>query len=385
MERVAFTPRADWRARLESHGFHFHTIPAPGTDGTYWDERAAYQFSESQILTLERATQGVFKLCLDAVEHVIVRNRFAELKIPPAFAELCRKSWDRDDPTVYGRFDFAYDGRNPPKLLEFNADTPTALLEAAVAQWVWLEDQISAGELPSDADQFNSIHEKLLEQLGFLRARRGVQRLSLASVWTSDEDRGTVEYLRDIAHQVGMHTQHLGIDEIGWDSVRNTFVDLENNPITHLFKLYPWEWLIHEPFGEFLLRDTTILMEPAWKMILSNKGILPILHELSPGHPNLLPSSFSPLGGEYVRKPIFSREGANITIRKGQGIISSGGEYGEEGWVYQAYAPLPRFGGAYPVIGSWVIGDMSAGIGIREDDSEITKNTSRFVPHYFLR
>jgi glutathionylspermidine synthase len=90
------------------------------------------------------------------------------------------------------------------------------------------------------------------------------------------------------------------------------------------------------------------------------------------------------MSGAYVRKPMFSREGANITIRKGNEVVSSGGEYGEEGWVYQAYAPLPRFGAAYPVIGSWVIGDMSAGIGIREDDSEITKNTSRFVPHYFL-
>jgi glutathionylspermidine synthase len=40
--------------------------------------------------------------------------------------------------------------------------------------------------------------------------------------------------------------------------------------------------------------------------------------------------------------------------------------------------------GSFPVIGSWVIGDAAAGIGIREDDGPITRNSSRFVPHYFL-
>ena len=44
---------------------------------------------------------------------------------------------------------------------------------------------------------------------------------------------------------------------------------------------------------------------------------------------------------------------------------------------------LPAFDGNYPVIGSWIIGDDAAGIGIREDDTPITRNTSRFVPHYF--
>jgi glutathionylspermidine synthase len=37
---------------------------------------------------------------------------------------------------LYGRFDLAYRGDGPPKLLEYNADTPTALFEAAVVQWI---------------------------------------------------------------------------------------------------------------------------------------------------------------------------------------------------------------------------------------------------------
>ena len=31
-----------------------------------------------------------------------------------------------------------------------------------------------------------------------------------------------------------------------------------------------------------------------------------------------------------------------------------------------------------------MIGDEPAGIGMREDATEITRDTSRFVPHYFV-
>jgi glutathionylspermidine synthase len=59
------------------------------------------------------------------------------------------------------------------------------------------------------------------------------------------------------------------------------------------------------------------------------------------------------------------------------------GTYGEEGYVYQALAPLPSFAGAHPVIGSWVIAGEPAGIGIRESEGLITTDRSRFIPHFF--
>ena len=46
-------------------------------------------------------------------------------------------------------------------------------------------------------------------------------------------------------------------------------------------------------------------------------------------------------------------------------------------------APLPEFGGRYPVLGSWVVGDQAAGLCIREGRSLITTNMSHFVPHCF--
>jgi glutathionylspermidine synthase len=127
------------------------------------------------------------------------------------------------------------------------------------------------------------------------------------------------------------------------------------------------------------------MIEPPWKLILSCKGILPLLWELFPDHPNLLPAYFTEerLPGDRVIKPLYSREGANVRIVRGGEVITSGGSYGREGTICQQYLPLPCFDGNYPVVGSWVIGGEPAGIGIREDRSEITTNSSRFIPHYF--
>jgi len=126
-------------------------------------------------------------------------------------------------------------------------------------------------------------------------------------------------------------------------------------------------------------------VEPAWKAILSNKMMLVILHELFPNSPYILPARFNQqLTGSYVRKPVFSREGANVTIVKNGVVVDeTGGEYGEEGFIYQQYNELPDFSGNVPIIGSWLIGGVPAGMGIREGSKLITNNTSRFVPHYF--
>jgi glutathionylspermidine synthase len=188
--------------------------------------------------------------------------------------------------------------------------------------------------------------------------------------------------------QAGWDARPVFIEDLGWNGER--FVDLEEEPIEALFKLYPWEWLVREQFGSHLLSRPAAMIEPAWKLLLSNKALLVVLWELYPGHANLLPARFDEhgLGREYVKKPLLAREGSNVTMRTRAGEQSVEGTYGAEGFVYQALAPLPDFGSPqsprYPVIGSWIVGDAPAGIGIREDDSPITRNTSRFVPHYFV-
>ena len=253
-------------------------------------------------------------------------------------------------------------------------------------QWHWLEDlkgRESPRQLPPDADQFNSLHEKLIDRWRALTRPAGDNILHLSCVQESPEDLGNVEYLRDCALQAGWDARQLYIEDLGWDGER--FVDLDEEPVETLFKLYPWEWLVREEFGQHLLARPAQLIEPAWKMLLSNKALLVVLWELNYAHPNLLPAYFdeSRFAGEYAKKPLLAREGSNVTLRRRSATIEQPGEYGEEGFVYQGLAPLPQFEGRHAVIGSWIVGEEPAGIGIREDDSPITRNSSRFVPHYF--
>lgn len=372
MRREPRQPRAGWQKRCEDAGFFFHSM-----GGVYWDESACYRFDAAQIDRLEEVTAELHHLCLQVVKEAINSKRLAEFAIPASFHDLVAESWTRAEPSLFGRFDFSWDGEGEPKLLEYNADTPTALLEASVVQWHWLEDT------QKDADQFNSLHEKLVARWQALREQTGGERLHLACVDESDEDLGNVEYLRDCALQAGWDARRIAIRDLGWNGAQ--FVDLEEAPVTRLFKLYPWEWLAREEFGRHLLARPAQMIEPAWKMLLSNKALLVLLWEMNYGHPNLLPAYFSPerFAGEYVKKPLLSREGANVTIRSRGKVRWQPGDYGKEGFVYQGVAPLPSFEGRYPVIGSWIVGEDPAGIGIREDDSPITRNSSRFLPHYF--
>ena len=374
MERLAIAPRPDWQKKVEEYGMAYHTI-----DGdVYWDESACYSFSSAEIDELDTATAELQEMCIAAAEHVITNRLYEKLQIPPLAIQLIEQSWEQDDPTLYGRFDLAYDGISPPKMLEYNADTPTALLEASVIQWFWLKERFP------DADQFNSIHEKLIDGWKNIQPRLN-GTLYFSCVKDAPEDRGNIDYLRDTAMQAGLQTGHIFIEDIGYDPRSKCFVDDSCAPIGHLFKLYPWEWLIYESFGRHLETAAMTLIEPAWKMILSNKAILPILWELNPHHPNLLEASFEPghFRDNFVSKPFLSREGNNICIHRNGTVAEYDGSYSCSSTVYQEYAAIPCFDGNFPVIGSWVIQGEPAGIGIREDRSEVTTNSSRFVPHLF--
>lgn len=378
MRRELLAPRPGWQHEMESIGFHYHTI-----DGTYWDESHCYVFTESEIDGLESATAELHEMALNAAQHVVGSQRYEEFAIPQEWVPAIEHSWnayrsDRPDGfTLFGRMDLSYDGASPPKLLEYNADTPTACVEASIAQWHWLQ------AVRPDADQFNSLHEKLIDAWRALRTASGETRMHFAAVADSQEDWGNLDYLRDTAMQAGWQTFGLPVERIGWNGTK--FVDEFNLPIDWLVKLYPWEWLVREDFGPALLASAMKVIEPAWKMLLSNKAILVVLWELYPEHPNLLPAYYepAPLGSSYVKKPKLAREGANVSLVESAMVQTTDGEYGAEGYVYQAVAPLPRFDDDYALIGSWIVGEQPAGIGIREDTSPITRNTSRFVPHYF--
>ncbi len=386
MERLEVTPRADWRDTAEAHGFSFHSPE----DDPYWDESACYRFSMAEIEEgLEDPAEELEQMCFDIVEAAVADEAIlAKLRIPEAYWDYVADSWRNKEKNLYGRMDFAFDGTGPAKLYEYNADTPTSLYESAIFQWVWLEQASERGIVPEGADQFNSLHEKLVEAFD----RFGIDGpLHLACAQDSDEDAGTVEYLEDCARQAGVDARRLFIEEIGVSDT-GWFTDPDDEAIGTLFKLYPWEWLLREPFAKNIPGSHCHIIEPAWKSILSNKGLLPLLWERFPGHPNLLPAVFEddPAAADfavpYVRKPIYSREGWNVEIvgAPGAGSSAEPGPYGDEGHVLQAFHPLPEFAGRHPMCGVWLVASQAAGMCVREDAGLVTTDDAHFIPHFIL-
>jgi glutathionylspermidine synthase len=375
-------PRWDWKEEADRVGFTFHHM-----DGQqYWDESAWYGFTLQQAEEIETAAETLHAMCLDFVAEAVKSERIMErLAIPEAHRDYVADTWTRGDPSLYGRFDFAYDGKGPPKLYEYNADTPTSIFETAVFQWLWLEARIKDGALPANADQFNSLFEKLRDRFGAIFPNGGYVHFS--SDPDHVEDRQTVKFLEDLAVQAGLTPKFVSIHDIGLDG-DGRFVDEQNDIIQAAFKLYPWEMMLREDYAENVAASKTMFLEPAWKSLLSNKGLLPMLWERHAGHPNLLEAWFeddpgaAALGDSYVRKPLFSREGANIELVEAgvsEPVLDQG--YGAEGWIRQALHKPPKVDGNYPVIGAWIVGEEAAGMGIREDSGPVTKNMSRYLPH----
>ena len=366
MRRLVQAARPDRLERARRMGFAFAEIAGE----PYWDETACYAFTSAEVDVLEAATAELEALVRAAVAHLVREDSGRSLGLSDAAWGLAKRSWARQEPSLYGRFDLRWDGSGPPQLLEYNADTPTALFEAAVVQWEWLQCTDPA------QDQFNSLHEALIAAW----PRLGLPgRVHFACAAGSAEDRGTLDYLRDTALQAGLSAPALEMGEIGWDG--RQFRDAGEAPIDALFKLYPWDWLLAEPFGRHVAGAETRWLEPPWRMLPASKAFLALLWALFPGHPNLLPAYLEPgrCGGPELGKPFFGREGANITGPHGE----TPGPYGGQPKVWQAYAELPCFDGRYPVLGSWVVAGQPHGLGIREDATPITRDSSCFVPHFF--
>lgn len=383
MKKVAINERPAWREYAESVGFDFHTF-----DGeAYWDESAYYQFSLEQIeQDIEAPTEELHQMALSLVPDILAdEKKLRLLEVPEQYWDWLAQSWRTEQPHLYGRLDLAYHGKGPAKLLELNYDTPTSLFETGFFQWVWLEDQMTRGQLPQGADQFNSLQDKLEQTFASIPLR---QPCYFSCVGDNIEDKGTVNYLLDIATQAGIDGRFLPLELLG--EMDGQLVDADDFPVQAMFKLYPWEFMLREEFGPHLLTSDTQWLEPAWKMLLSNKGILPLLWQKFPNHPNLLPSFFESPGeaslrSGWVRKPLYSREGANIELIDPQGNkLVVDGPYTDAGFIRQEFYALPKFDQSYTLIGSWLVGDSAAGIGIREDNSLITKDSSRFLPHIIL-
>lgn len=364
MRRINVRPRNGYKQKIEELGFCFH-------EG-YWKEEACYEFGMAEIEAIEKATNECYAMCCDAVQHMIDSETFPMDGIPQRLKDAIVASWEKDDLSLYGRFDFAFDG-NTPKLLEFNADTPTSLLECSVIQWDWKQ------EVFPSCDQFNGIHEALVQSFRDIHGQFGFGKYHFACCRENLEDEETLQYILSAAMEAGLDVAEVSMEQMLLDD--GVFRTANGDRVECCFKLYPWEWMMAES-PEGCMADT-VWIEPLWKSLMSNKLLLRVLYDLYPDSPYILKCQHTPDGlKSYCKKPIFGREGANVVLVKDGSVLEqTGGEYGNDGYVYQDIADIPCFDGKYPIIGSWVIGGEAAGMGIRESSTRITDNMSEFIPH----
>lgn len=478
MERIHVMPRTlrpHWQDEVRRQGLVYldtllvddeatGNVPADGkvTGGVveYWREGSYYQFNEAARLALETAADTLLGMYVEVGDYVIKHNLFAEMGIPAYAIPAIKRTWEDDlrdyhAPSVYGRFDIRY-GPNPqlaaadptlmvPKLLEYNADTPTSLVESAIIQYYWWEHYRDVG-----MGQWNNIHEALvqawIDHIGVYEARTGrkvsVIYFSHTKAETSGEDMMNTSYIahtaEEAAKQMGRSIQikflyqeeiqlleHYeedaptyrpmqGITDfapIGPSNRRVTHtdvIDAGGNEIHMIFKLYPWEWMVNEQGGEAfcqnLLRPNgTVWIEPIWRLLYSNKRSLVYLWRLFGNQPEgqyLLPAydpdDKLPPGflDNHVAKPNLGREGAGVTIVKdGKVLVQGSRDYGDSGYTLQGLAMLPNFRDPfaqednYAVTGVWTSGfgdnTRSVGMCLREG-GPVTGNTSFFSPHVII-
>lgn len=376
MKRLFISPRENVSKSLNDIYFTYHST-CKQQKKSFWNESVYYEFSLEEVEHIESTTEELHNRSLDVVDYVVKNpDILNEFNIPSYAHSVICDSWKYNDPTLMGRFDLSFNNDTKEiKCLEYNADTPTLAIETALAQWFWLQDVFPG------YDQYNSLHEKLIDGYSNLKTTIKGNTFYFTSVSFEEEDVRHIEYFMDLATQAGLQCSYIPIDRIGWNEIEKSFKDENEYPIKFLHKLYPWEWLLNEQFGKELIHNVACL-EPLWKCILSNKMFLVYLHKLFPNHPNILYTSVDkPNSGKFVEKPILAREGQNIKIYSDNEIIKyTNGYYDDEKKIYQQYVDLNNFGNDI-IIGSWIVGNTGAGMIIRETDNMIVTGEDAIIPH----
>lgn len=397
MKRHLFAKRPNFEKRLEEIGFNYWNLPSGPQGLPYYQEGVCYALSERQVDLIQEATQELHDMSLNMVSTMILTGDYPSyFGLSELDKELIEQSWNRGDKSLYGRFDLVYNDKDSSiKMLEYNGDTPVSILECSVAQWDYIQE---ADGIPDDLrTQYNMIDETLIETWQNNFSKGSLLHFASGGGFRH-EDFGNLVYIMDTAFRAGMKVKDIQMQQIGFDCSKNKFVDLEEIEMKNVFKLYPWEWMTEESFSQHLKSTKTQWMEPAWKMLLSNKAMLVKLWELYPNHPLLLESysekDVNLLNGTYAKKAIHGREGSNIyksnwvyglneSEQLGQGSHYVP-EYVKWGYMYQKWHEIPKHDGYRPIIGSWVIGDKACGMSIREDKNEVTGNDAFFASHIFV-
>ncbi|MFT7859434.1 MAG: glutathionylspermidine synthase family protein [Sulfurimonas sp.] len=374
---------------LDELGFSWHT----DSDGTKYVSDQLVTISQTEAEAYYTAANEIYDMYVEAAEHVIENDLFFELGIPFNLIDVIKKSWENDVHWhIYGRFDLAggLDGE-PIKLIEFNADTPTALFETALLQWALLKHNSL-----NEERQFNNVYEAIKNNFKRLitlfddpeefEKHYDGWKILFSSISGNDEEEATTKLLQQIATDAGFATHFEFLENVEFDE--NGIYDAHNNKYEYWFKLYPWEDIaIDEPelattLTSIMLNQEAIILNPAYTLLFQSKGILKILYDLFPDSPYLLQTSFEPLDKKQVEKPVFGREGANTKVldQNGEPLFATEGPYDNYKKVYQEYVEFAKDEEDNNYQAGVFFAYEACGLGFRKG-GEILDNMSKFVGH----
>jgi len=372
---------------LESIGFYWHT----DKDMSNYIDNKVISITPEMAENYANAVNELYDMFIEAAQYVIDNNLFHELDIPFNLVEIIKESWENDVHWhLYGRFDLSGGITKPIKLIEFNADTPTALFESAIIQWALLKaNGIDEGM------QFNFIYEALRDNFKRLvTLDKNIDnfdeyyegwKILFSSVKDNLEEENTTRLLQTIAEEAGWRTKFAYIDEVEFS---DDGVFYNDEKYEFFFKLIPWEAIaIEEPelaeiMTNIVKNRQAIFLNPAYTLLFQSKGIMKILWDLYPNHPLLLETSFEPLENKkQVIKPTLAREGANIEIidENGQILAKEEGEYSNFKKVYQEFVEFEKDDENYYQAGVFFAYE-ACGLGYRKGNL-ILNNMSKFVGH----
>jgi glutathionylspermidine synthase len=386
MRRVSLKPRADWRPGLRKYPYGVRAMSA----GAGWREDVGYEFSASQIDLIESVADELHTMIGAAVRYVIDNKLFGPLGIRGEAARMVEASWTdywaagrRNERAggLAGRLTLAYDGRDSVKLLACNYDTSEGLFAASIVQRNWRE------ALAPDANQFNGLHEALVERWEELATGLpGRNRVHLTCATPDPAREGELVYLAATAAEAGLETRLLPLDSIGWDGRR--FLDDEGQAMAWLGKLFPWDGLVEDSFLQRLRVGGMSVLSPLWCWLWSNHGLLAVLSHLYPRHPNLCraaldASVLGPCEGVTARALRGLDSAPQRMYERGAVILDDGPEVDAQGAVWLETPPGFQSDDVHAVLHAWIIADKCLGMAVRESTDPRVGPDSAMAPHLY--
>ncbi len=389
MRRVMITARADWRPGLRNYPYGVAASPA----GAQWREKVRYEFSAQQIDLIESVADELHGMVRETMRAVVEEKQLSVLGVRGEVARLIDASWadywrpggvNERAGSLVGRLTLAYDGRDSIKLLACNYDVVEGLFTASLVQRNWRESQVQS----TSFSQFNGLHEALVERWEELaRGVPGRERVHLTCLTPDSIREGELIYLAATAAEAGIETVLLPLQDIGWEGGR--FRDHDGAAISWLVKLYPWEALTKDAFVQHLRSSGMGVLEPAWCWAASNHGLLAMLWNLYPDHPNLCraaldEASLGPVEAVTVRS-LFGLDHAVTRMTEHGQLVAEGGDVENPGgWLWMETPPtFFEREGVHAVIDAWIVGDKCLGMSVREASSPLVGADAVIVPHLF--